>query len=398
MTILGVFLNNEMRTGANRRYLELMEGLAERGAKVFVLMNSRLSYEPRVFTRISAEVPYRRRGFPPASYLFARAAAREYGAIIAAVRASGRARIDWIHVHGDVHFKAADVLKDLSGAKLFFAFRCNDITRGSILRKHRAYAPGEHLLSIILGIKDRLRERRIAQRADLITFQNSSDRDCFTDRVHIDGLGTKTIVIPGHIGPPRFAADTAGANASSSVRTLVYVGAVSLTKGLQTLLKALAVLKERGHGHLRLSVLGKDSDVRVHAMADGLGIGGMVKFEGYVSPFPFLAKSDLMVYPTLYDAYPDTVLEALHVGCPVIASKCGGIPELLQHEELMFEPGAVEEIADRIERCMTDGSFYGRLRELCSGRAEEHRFDWAGRFHEAMEAALGSALPRRNRE
>ena len=33
MTILGIFINNEIRTGANRRYLELMEGLAERGIR-----------------------------------------------------------------------------------------------------------------------------------------------------------------------------------------------------------------------------------------------------------------------------------------------------------------------------------------------------------------------------
>ena len=76
MTILGVFLNKEMRTGANRRYLELMEEFAMKGNRVCVIMNTLLDYTPSYFTKIPLTVHYKRRGFPPASFLFRRAVKR----------------------------------------------------------------------------------------------------------------------------------------------------------------------------------------------------------------------------------------------------------------------------------------------------------------------------------
>ncbi|MDR3343232.1 MAG: glycosyltransferase [Treponema sp.] len=97
------------------------------------------------------------------------------------------------------------------------------------------------------------------------------------------------------------------------------------------------------------------------------------------------ANKNLMVYPTLYDAYPDTVLEALHTGCTVIAAAVGGLPDLLQYPELLFKSGNLQEITDRIERCITDPVFYQHIRTLCAQRAAVHRFDWAERFEAAME-------------
>jgi glycosyltransferase involved in cell wall biosynthesis len=116
-----------------------------------------------------------------------------------------------------------------------------------------------------------------------------------------------------------------------------------------------------------------------------LRIGDLISFEGFTDPFPYLADCDLMVYPTRYDAFPDTVLEALFTGCPVIASAVGGLPDMLAYPELLFESGNVREIAARIERCLKDRAFYAHIRGLCHQRAPVYRFDWARRFEEVME-------------
>lgn len=385
MNIVGIFLNNEMRTGANRRYLELMESLAEKGHSVAVIMNGYLSYAPKHFKRIEIPIRYKRRGFPPASFLFRKAIKSNISFLGHELRSHGIDRVDWIHIHGDIHFPAALYLKREMGAKLFFAFRCNDITRAAILRKHGAYTRKEHVLSYILNVKDLFRERKIAKQSDLITFQNAVDRDIFLARVGPLAGKDKTVIIPGNIGLPRFTGETAQKNKSASVRNLVYVGAVSPGKGLKSLLEAMAILRGRGHEDLRLSVLGKiEGNEKAFDLVKELGIENMVSFEGYVSPFPFLERCDLMVYPTLYDAFPDTVLEALHVGCPVIASKVGGIPEMLESPELLFGVGNSAEIADRIEVCVVDANLYRRVRELCSKRYGKFIFDWAERFALAM--------------
>jgi glycosyltransferase involved in cell wall biosynthesis len=387
LSILGIFLNNEMRTGANRRYLELMESLAEKGCRVAVIMNTRLAYEPRHFKRVDITVNYVRKGFPPTSFLFKNGIRAKFPLIASELSSLGMERVDWIHIHGDIHFPSALYLKRRLSAKLFFAFRCNDITRAQILRKYRAYTAKEYALSFAYNAKDRLREMSIARQSDLITFQNSLDRDIFLKRVRLAKRQVRTVIIPGNIGVPRFTAETKGVNRSEAVRSLVYVGSVSLSKGLQNLLEALAILKKRGFAELRLSVLGKISgDEKAFSLVKSLDIAEEVSFEGYVLPFPFLEKADLMVYPTLYDAFPDTILEALHTGCPVIASEIGGIPEILKYPDLLFPLGDSAEIADRIERCVKDTDFYGHLRGLCEERAAIFRFDWADRFLESMHS------------
>jgi glycosyltransferase involved in cell wall biosynthesis len=144
-------------------------------------------------------------------------------------------------------------------------------------------------------------------------------------------------------------------------------------------------LKQRGVKCFSLSVLGKLENAKpVIKLVEDLGIDDIVRFEGFADPFPFLAKCDLMVYPTLYDAFPDAVLESLHAGCPVIATSVGGIPDLLKYPELMLELADSAGLADRIEKCIEDDFFYGRLRKLCAERALEFHFDWAEKFNQVM--------------
>ena len=230
---------------------------------------------------------------------------------------------------------------------------------------------------------NRLRERKVARTAELITFQNSEDCTDFIRRTSCKK--EKTVLIPGNIGLPRFSPEWYKANTSTSVRRLLYVGTVSISKGIQHVLETLALLRERGFGDIKLIVLGKiDRTNPVFIQIKSLGIQDMITFEGYRLPFSYLAQCDLMVYPTLYDAFPDTVLESLHTGCPVIASRVGGLSDMLKYPELLFECNNVIEITDRIIRCITDLDFYHRIRSLCAERADFYRFDWAEKFEKAM--------------
>jgi len=114
-------------------------------------------------------------------------------------------------------------------------------------------------------------------------------------------------------------------------------------------------------------------------------LDSMFIFTGYVNPFPYFADCDLMVYPTLYDAWPDAVLEAMYTGCPAIASAVGGLPDLLKYPELLFESGNVTQMADMVERAITDPDYYQQLRNLCASRVPELTFDWVERFEAEMQ-------------
>ena len=375
MTILGLFLNNEIRTGANRRYLELMESLAVKGNHVYVLMNSNLMYEPASFKKIMIPVHYKRKSFPPASYLIKKAIKKN--------SSLNPAHIDWIHIHGDMHLPAAILLKKKLKTNIFFASRCNDIYRAAIIGKYTKLPIRQRIASVIYGTINRLREKEVAKFASLVTFQNAFDRDDFIKRTAFPL--SRTLIIPGNIGLPRCTPEWENTNQSKAVSSLVYIGLLSISKGLQYLLEACALLKQRGVRNISLSVLGKLENAKpVIKMVEDLGIDDIVRFEGFADPFPFLAKCDLMVYPTLYDAFPDAVLESLHAGCPVIATSVGGIPDMLKYPELMLDQADSTGIADRIEKCINDKKFYSRIRKLCAERAHEFHFDWAEKFNQIM--------------
>jgi glycosyltransferase involved in cell wall biosynthesis len=378
MNILGVFLFNKIRTGGDRRCLELMESLAERGHTVYVLMNTYLDYAPRFFIKIPLSITYTYRSFPPASFLFR----EKIKFFLKKIEKKLEKKIDFIHIHGDTHLKSALFLKKKLKVPLFYASRCNDIDRARILRKSGAFSLKQYLFSIIYEPINRSREKQIAKHADLITFQNAVDRDIFVKRTK--SAQSKTVIIPGNIGLPRCVPEWKNKNNSFAVKKIVYVGSLSASKGLWDLLKAASLLKAKGFS-IQYYVLGKEENMdALKQFIREKGIENDVFIEGYKPPFSYLAECDLMVYPTLYDAYPDAALEALHTGCPVIASRVGGLPDLLRYPELLFESGNAEEIADRVERCITGVDFYKRIKELCAERAEAHRFDWAERFERAM--------------
>ena len=116
------------------------------------------------------------------------------------------------------------------------------------------------------------------------------------------------------------------------------------------------MLRERGHSELTLDVIGPGDSmeywrdwVRQNDLEDRVTLHGRV-----IDPFPYISGSDLMVVPSDFDSYPDTVLESLHAGTPVIGSAAGGIPDMLEYPELIFNVQSPAEIADKIEALVSD--------------------------------------------
>ncbi len=387
MTIVGLFLNNQVRTGGHRRYLELMEGLADRGNRVVVALNEELDYAARAFEALRVPVRYRRGQVYPIALAFREASKRTLQTIKTSV-----SRPDFVLIHGETHLAAAAYLKKGLGCPLLFGHRSNAVREAAIAFKEHAGRPLAQAGALFEGLKYRHYERLAAKTAEIIVFQSSSDRDDFVCRV--PAAKTRSLVIGGNIGAPRFKPEHEGKNINAELRSLVFVGTLGVRKGLRYLLEALAILAERGIAVPRLAVLGSGEALGKHrTFLQTRGISDRVVFHGRVpDPFPFLAAADLMVLPSLFDSYPDSVLEALHVGVPVIASAVGGIPDMLGSDELLFPPQDATAIADKIVRCLRDPAYYRSLRALSAARLPSFHFDWCGAWERAMNDYLAAQV------
>lgn len=77
----------------------------------------------------------------------------------------------------------------------------------------------------------------------------------------------------------------------------------------------------------------------------------LLGFIGTEKRFQILKRAMFMVFPSnWYENFPYVLLESLSLGIPVVASRIGGIPEIIREGEngVLFQPGNVEELKEKI--------------------------------------------------
>lgn len=94
------------------------------------------------------------------------------------------------------------------------------------------------------------------------------------------------------------------------------------------------------------------------------------------APWQSLNMLDLNVVPSLADSCPNTVMESLYYGIPVVGSNVGGIPEILCDKKAIFEPDC-KSITEKIEMLINDTQSYEMLKENQTKRRMELTFNWA---------------------
>jgi glycosyltransferase involved in cell wall biosynthesis len=151
-------------------------------------------------------------------------------------------------------------------------------------------------------------------------------------------------------------------------------------KDHELLLRAFAQVS----GQVSLRLVGDGETLAAaHKLADELGIGGRVKFEGARGDVPeILAQSDIFVLASRTETLPISILEAMRSGLPVIASDVGGVSEEVIDGKtgILVTAGSVDEMAAALTGLLAD-----KAMRIAMGRAGRRRFEQLFRAGEMIE-------------
>lgn len=203
---------------------------------------------------------------------------------------------------------------------------------------------------------------------DTITSPSSYLASIYAD----SGIGSGLIrVLPNGIDIKRFA-QCRTTEGKQRVR-FSFVGYLGRHKGVQTIIGALPLLGDRGQ--VRINLVG-DGEFRgeLEGLVKQIGWESSVKFWGRIdnaSIESVYRETDVLILPSVWpENQPVSITEAMASGIPVIASRMGGIPELVEHGKTgyLFEAGNPEELAGRMKEFILDRS---KLREFSSPSLEK---------------------------
>ncbi len=195
---------------------------------------------------------------------------------------------------------------------------------------------------------------------------------------------------PSRLPEPAAARRDLGLAPGPTVGTVARLHAV---KGVRYLLQAAAILQRRGVA-CQVVVVG-DGPERGALEREGreLGLAPPARFLGFRErPVELLPALDVFVLPSLMEGMGLAVLEAMLAGLPVVASRVGGVRELVAEGEtgLLVPPADPQSLADALMRLLGDPDLARRLGE--AGR-ERYRRDFAlESFARGTEAVYDAVL------
>ena len=89
--------------------------------------------------------------------------------------------------------------------------------------------------------------------------------------------------------------------------------------------------------------------------------------------YPYLHDADIFTLPSIYEGNPMTIIEAMGTGLPIVASRVGGIPDMIHDGEsgILVEPEP-RAVCDALARMVEDGALRRRLGE--NAKAQSRQF------------------------
>jgi glycosyltransferase involved in cell wall biosynthesis len=174
-------------------------------------------------------------------------------------------------------------------------------------------------------------------------------------------------------------------------RLVLAVGRLVPQKGFDLLIRSFAKSQAAANGY-QLTILG-EGPARPHleALARTEGVSDAVFLPGVVAePAEWMAQASVFVLPSRFEGFPNALLEAMAMGCAVIASNCDSGPaEIVRDGEngLLVPPEDVKALTSAIRRLLDDAEYRQALGEAAlEVRQRFSRATQMARWNELIQA------------
>jgi glycosyltransferase involved in cell wall biosynthesis len=240
-----------------------------------------------------------------------------------------------------------------------------------------------------------------AQRANLIIANSISNRN---DIIHFLKVpAERVIIIHEAVDRRRFRCDLEPDEVAKKLRGkrvvppyILNVSSIWPYKNQMKLVEAYASLVQTHHIPHQLVLVGAGDEPRyvaeVHRTVNALGLEARVRFTGYLPHseiVPLYYGADVFVYPSLFETFGLTLLEAMACGTPVISSDRSSLPEILGDGGLLVNPEEASEIADAMLRVISDTKLRSELVRRGARRVDD--FSWEKTAIQTRDAYLNAA-------
>lgn len=239
----------------------------------------------------------------------------------------------------------------------------------------------EHGIELYRGFVHALCDKFLYQNTSALLFVSEASQKLFLSKVKVNPA--KCRVIYNGVDTTRFRLLP---RTKAKDLTLVSVGRMVKEKGFEYLLKAMvAVGTSRPRATLTLVGDGPQY-TRLTQIKDALNLNGRVVFLGTQDTISeILSQADIFVLPSIKEAVPLSILEAMASGLPVIATDVGGVKEVVIHNQtgIIVQPKQPQELAHAILTLMNNET--KRKSMAAQGRLRIERYFSQEKFLDTVE-------------
>jgi len=180
-------------------------------------------------------------------------------------------------------------------------------------------------------------------------------------------------------------------------KKILFVGRLHPVKGVQYLLGAMSIVhQELPEAKLILVGDGEEREY-LESLTDSLGIRECVEFAGRVPHErvqDYMNLAEVFVLPSLSEGFPVTILEAMACGLPIVATRVGGVPDIIEDgaNGYLINTKNPEQIAEALLRVLQDEELQKIMSNNNRKSAEKYRWDTVAATLEGVyQNSLGSS-------